>query len=101
MGSEPLDDETLIRLAVNVGTRPADHETCSQLAEQFDQSVGPRVSGRRFDLGLRVTANGPLVSPEELANHPDLETVLPYQVDDAHLREGAGFLRHCGGFEVW
>lgn len=48
-----------------------------------------------------MTTEGRFVSPEELANHPDLETMSPYQVDDPHLREWVGFLRHCGGFEVW
>lgn len=101
LGSDLLDDETLARMAVNVGAGPTDQETCTQLAERFDQWLEHHAGGHQVDLGLRVTADGRFVSPEELARQPDLETVSPYRVDDEHLREWVGFLRHCGGLEVW
>lgn len=101
LGSDLLDDETLARLAVNVGAGPTDQETCKQLAERFDQWLEQHAGGHQVDLGLRVTPEGRFVSPEELARQTDLDTVSPYQVDDEHLKEWVGFLRHCGGFEVW
>ena len=101
LGSDLLDDETLARLAVNVGAGPANQETCTQLAARFDQWLEHHADGHQLDSELRVTPDGRFVSPEELARQPDLETVSPYRVDDEHLKEWVKFLRHCGGFEVW
>jgi hypothetical protein len=37
LGSDLFDDETLARMGVNVGAGPADQESCTELAERFDQ----------------------------------------------------------------
>jgi hypothetical protein len=37
LGRDLFDDETLSRIGVNVGAGLADQETCTQLAERFDQ----------------------------------------------------------------
>lgn len=101
LGSDLLDAATLARMGVNVGGGPADQETCTKLAERFDQWLEQHADGHQVDLGLRVTADGRFVFPGELASKPDLEIVSPYRVDDEHLKEWVAFLRHCGGFEVW
>ena len=48
-----------------------------------------------------MAEDGHLVTEEELAETPDIETRTPYEVEDEHLKEWIEFLRHCGGFEVW
>lgn len=96
-----LDAETLTRLGVNVGAGAEDPATCLEMANRFDRWLEHHTAGHGIDLGLRVTYDGRFVSPDEMAAHPDLETLSPYQVDDEHLKEWVEFLRHCGGFEVW
>ena len=101
LGRDLIDDETLTRIGVNVGAGLVDQESCTQLAERFDQWLEHHAGGHEVDLGLRVTADGRFVSEKEHASQPDLDTVSPYRVDDEHLKEWVEFLRHCGGFEVW
>ena len=99
--SDLLDDQTLVRLGVNVGAGPRDAATCREMASRFDCWLEQHTQGHGLDLGLRVTTDGRFVSEQELQANPQLATHSPYRVDDEHLKEWVEFLRHCGGFEVW
>jgi hypothetical protein len=59
------------------------------------------VSGHGLESDLRVAKDGGFAIEQEAKENPNLETELPYQVDDEHLKQWIEFLRHCGGFEVW
>lgn len=96
-----LDEQTLVKLGVNVGAGPTEAATCVAMAERFDRWLEQHVDGHQLDLGLRVTPEGRFVSDAERTANPALETVSPYAVEDEHLKEWVEFLRHCGGFEVW
>lgn len=99
--SDLLDEQTLIRLGVNVGAGPRDARICLEMASRFDHWLERHTQGHGLDLGLRVTPDGRFVTPAEVAANPALETLSPYQVADEHLKEWVEFLRNCGGFEVW
>jgi len=47
-----------------------------------------------------LTNEGRLVTTEDVADDPQLETESPYGTDDDHIKEWVEFLRHCGGFQV-
>ena len=99
--SDLLDEQTLVKLGVNVGAGPAAEDVCREMASRFERWLEQHVEGHGLELGLRVTPEGRFVSPAEIAANPTLVTVSPYQVDDDQLKEWVEFLRHCGGFEVW
>ncbi len=96
-----LDAELLDKLAFNDGAGPTDQETCTEMANRFEQWMEHHTEGHGLESSLRVTPEGRFVPPEELEKNPDLETKSPYEVSDEHLKEWIEFLRHCGGFEVW
>ena len=99
--SDLLDPETLHQMAMNNGAGPGDQPTCTEMAQRFEQWMEHHTEGHGLESELRVTKDGRLVSDEELAENPDLETVSPYEIGDDHLKKWITFLRHCGGFEVW
>ncbi len=96
-----LDEQTLVRLGVNVGAGSRDPEVCREMANRFDRWMEEHTDGHQLDLGLRVTSEGRFVPPEEVATLPAEELRSPYAVEDEHLKEWVEFLRHCGGCEVW
>lgn len=99
--SDLLDQQMLEGMEFNGGAGPEDQETCTQMANRFDQWLEHHVSGHKLDSDLRIDKEGRFVSEQDLAVNPDLETESPYEVDDDHLKKWVEFLRHCGGFEVW
>jgi hypothetical protein len=99
--SDIVDEETLHGMGFNCGAGPEDQETCTEMAQRFEQWMEHHTEGYGLESDLRVTKDGRLILPEELAENPDLETESPYEVSDEHLNKWIEFLRHCGGFEVW
>ena len=88
-------------LGYNNGSGPENQETCTQIASRFEQWMEHNVECHDMEIeGMQVTPEGRLVSEQELAKNPELETVTPYETDDEHLKEWIEFLRHCGGFRV-
>jgi hypothetical protein len=98
--SDLLDEDTLQGMAFNSGAGPEDQETCTEMANRFEQWMEHHTEGHGLESGLRVTEDGRFVSDKELAENPDLETASPYEVGDEHLKERIESLRRCGGFEV-
>jgi hypothetical protein len=99
--SDLLDEETLESLSYNAGAGAEDQETCTQMANRFDQWMEHNVEGHDIEIeGMQVTPEGRFVSEQELTKNPELETVTPYETDDEHLKEWIEFLRHCGRFRV-
>jgi hypothetical protein len=97
-----LDDALVEALAYNDGAGPVDHETCAQMADRFEVALAKQPHGFASPAnGLMVTTDGRFVTPEELTRNPNLKTRTPYFIDGDHVREWIGFLRSCGGFEVW
>lgn len=101
--SDLVSEEVLRSMAFNSGAGPKDQETCTEMANRFEQWMEHHTEGFVLECegSMRMTPEGRLVSPEELAENPDMETVSPYEVGDSHLKEWVAFLRSCGGFEVW
>lgn len=99
--SDLLDDQTLEKMAFNVGAGPQNQLTCIEMAKRFEQWMEHHAEGHGLESDLQITKDGRFVSAKELAENPDLETVSPYEVSDEHLKEWIDFLRYCGGFEVW
>jgi hypothetical protein len=96
-----LSERMLQKLSCNDGAGPRSQKTCTAIANRFDAWMEHHTEGHILESDLRVTKEGRLVSERELAEHPELETVSPYQVSDERLKEWVEFLRHCGGFKVW
>ena len=85
-----------------IGAGPDDQDTCTQMAERFESALTVHQNGFAVpDETIRVTEDGRFVSPEEVARNPNLKTYSPYSICREHVKEWIGFLRHCGGFEVW
>ena len=100
--SDLLDEETLELIGCNDGAGPPDQSICTKMANRFELWMKHNVRGSSLDVPeMRVTEDGHLVSEEELAENPDIETHTPYHVKDEHLKEWIEFLRYCGGFQVW
>ena len=98
--SDLLDEKTMRALGFNDGAGPKDQKTCTEMARRFENWMEHHADGHTVESDLRVTKEGRVVSEEELAANPDLETVSPYVVRDEHLKEWIEFLRNCGGFRV-
>lgn len=96
-----LDEKTFKQMAFNEGAGAADHKTCAEMANRFEQWMEHHVGGFVLESGIRTTPEGRFVSEEELAQNPSMETVSPYEVSDEQLKAWIEFLRHCGGFAVW
>lgn len=97
-----FDEEVLTAMAFNDGAGPDDQETCIQMANRFEEALAANPDGFTLPAqSLVVTEEGRLVSRAELDRNPELKTRSPYLIDGGHVREWIGFLRHCGGFEVW
>lgn len=96
-----LDPKLLDQLAFNDGAGPTDQQTCTEMANRFEQWMEHHTEGHGLESSLRVNQEGRFITLEELDQNPDLETKSPYEVSDDHLKEWIEFLRHCGGFQVW
>lgn len=97
-----LDDNVLTAMEYNDGAGPDDQETCTRMANRFESALVAHQDGCTVPAAsLQVTEKGRFVSREELARNPDLRACSPYSISGEHVREWIGFLRHCGGFEVW
>jgi hypothetical protein len=96
-----LEEELLQALAGNDGAGPLDQATCTEMANRFERWMEHHTEGHELESDLRMTTDHRLVSDEERARNPDLETVTPFHVHDERLKSWIEFLRHCGGFEVW
>ena len=99
--SDLLDEDTIESLGYNDGAGPKDQKICTEMARRFEVWMEQHTDGHKLDLDLRVTREGRLITEEELAENPEMETVSPYEVGDDHLKVWIEFLRNCGGFEVW
>jgi len=98
--SDILDEQMLESMAFNDGAGPEDQQTCTAMAIRFDNWLEHHASGIEIESDLQMTGDGRLLSSEEVAANPDLETESPYSTDDDHIKEWVEFLRHCGGFQV-
>ncbi|WP_148074589.1 hypothetical protein [Bythopirellula goksoeyrii] len=99
--ADVLDQELIEAMAFNGGDGPEDQETCNQIADRMEALLREKPGGIEVHATLRKTADGRLLSPEELAQlDPKVETQTPYRVTGEHMQEFIGFLRHCGGFAV-
>ena len=96
-----LDEKILAGMAYNGGAGPQSAKTCRQMADRFDKWLEHNTEGHSVDLGMHVTADGRLITPEMRAADPNIKTRSAYRVTDDHLKEWVAFLRDCGGFEVW
>ncbi len=99
--SDLLNEKMLRKLSYNDGAGPKDPEVCREMAWRFDSWMEQHTDGHKLDLGWHVTKGGRILSEEELAKNPDLETDTPHKVSDDHLKKWIEFLRDCGGFRVW
>ncbi len=99
--SDLLDEETLDLMGLNEAAGPPDQSICTEMANRFELWMEHNVQGFSLDNPwIRVTEDGRVVSEEERAENPDIETRTPYHVEDEHLKKWIEFLRHCGGFQV-
>lgn len=97
-----LSEELLESMGYNNGDGPADQATCDRIAERFNQWMEHHAAGFTLESeALRMQPDGTLLTAEQAAENPDIETETPYQTNDEHLKEWIEFLHSCGGFEVW
>ncbi len=96
-----FDKKTLEAMATGGGGGALDQATATEMANRFERWMEHHAEGFVLESGIRVTPEGRFVSEEELAQNPSMETVSPYEVSDEQLKKWIGFLRACGGFEVW
>lgn len=96
-----FDEKSLAGMAFGDGSGARDEKTCIEMAKRFDQWVQQHPEGIVLDSGIRATEDGRIVSEQELAENPSLETVSPYEAGESDLRKWIEFLKNCGGFEVW
>ena len=99
--SDLFDKKTLEIMATGGGGGAPDQKTATEIASRFERWMEHHAEGFVLESGIRVTPDGRFVSEEELAQNPSMETVSPYEVSDEQLKKWIGFLRCCGGFEVW
>lgn len=99
--SDLFDEKSLDDMAFGRGRGAPDAKTCQEMARRFDQWIGQHPDGFVLESGIRATEDGRIVSEQELAENPSLETVSPYEASEADFRKWVEFLKNCGGFEVW
>ena len=97
-----LSEETLTAIGYNDGSGPETQETCTQIANRFQQWMEHNTHGHNIQIpGIQVTPEGRFVTEQELNENPNLKTTTPYKTNDEHLKAWIEFLQHCGGFMVY
>lgn len=99
--SDLLPAELIEVTAFNQGQGPDKESTCLNMASRFEAWLRKANGGYTLPCTeLRCTKDGRFLRPDELAD-PNVRSYSPYHVTREHLAESVGFLKHCGGFEVW
>ena len=83
-----------------VPSRVPDRPVDGRMASRFDRWLEHNAGGAELESRWRVMPGCAVISPEELAANPHLETVSALSADDDDLKEWVGFLRHCGRFSI-
>ena len=96
-----FNEKSLENMAFGRGAGPLDEKTCLEMANRFEHWMRQHPEGFVLEAGIRATDDGRIVSEQELAENPTLETVSPFEAGEPDLRKWIEFLKHCGGFEVW
>jgi hypothetical protein len=96
-----FDKKSLENMAFGRGAGATDERTCLEMAKRFEHWMRQHPEGFVLESGIRATEDGRIVSEQELAENPSLETVSPYEAGESDLRKWIEFLKGCGGFEVW
>lgn len=96
-----FDARTLKGMTFGDGSGPSDQQTCTEMANRFQQWMTQHPEGMVLDAGIRMTPEGRFVTEQELADSPSMETVSPYEASVEQMKKWIDFLRSCGGFEVW
>jgi hypothetical protein len=97
-----LSKDLLRQMEFNEGAGPKGHDVCSKMASRIEKALPDDPGGIWLDShSTRVTSDGRLVGLRELQEDPHLVTQSPFRASRTLLLDWIGFLRHCGGFEVW
>jgi hypothetical protein len=97
-----FDEKSLYDMAFGHGAGATDTRTSLEMAKRFEHWMRQHPEGRLvLESGIRATEDGRIVSEQELAANPGLETVSPFEAGESDLRKWIEFLKNCGGFEVW
>ena len=106
LGSDLIDEHTLMCMGANDGAGPTSAEVCRQLADRFTVWLEHNTEGYSVDCGChvlkQVNEHGmQTFATTEQVQDTATETETAHRVCDEHLQEFVEFLRHCGGFQVW
>lgn len=96
-----FDEKSLEDMAFGHGAGATDERTCIEMAKRFEQWMQQNPEGFVLEPGIRATEDGRIVSEQELAEKPSLQTVSPYEAGESDLRKWIEVLKTRGGFEVW